>query len=76
MGKQDTLLVQNLCCVCQQCVFKLLQVNCLEPHPRLPVLAVSGLDHDVKVFTPTAKETTKLEDLSEVILLLINKIEK
>ena len=42
------------------------QVNCLEPHPHLPVLAVSGLDHDVKVFTPTAKETTKLEDLTEV----------
>ena len=43
------------------------QVNCLEPHPYLPVLAVSGLDHDVKVFVPTADQPTKLEDLSQVI---------
>lgn len=24
-------------------------VNCLEPHPNLPVLATSGLEHDAKV---------------------------
>ena len=42
------------------------QVNCLEPHPHIPVLATSGLDHDVKVFTPSAERPTILEGLAEV----------
>ncbi|KAG5187598.1 WD40-repeat-containing domain protein [Tribonema minus] len=29
-------------------------VNCLEPHPFLPVLATSGLEHDAKIWRPTA----------------------
>ena len=40
-------------------------VNCLEPHPHIPVLATSGLDHDVKIFSPSGKPT-KLEGLVEV----------
>jgi len=31
-------------------------VNCLEPHPHLPVLATSGIDSDVKVWAPTREE--------------------
>lgn len=27
-------------------------VNCLEPHPWMPVLATSGLEHHVKIWTP------------------------
>ncbi|KAH8296052.1 hypothetical protein KR054_001087 [Drosophila jambulina] len=27
-------------------------VNCLEPHPWMPVLATSGLEHKVKIWTP------------------------
>ncbi|KAG8449967.1 hypothetical protein GDO86_016594 [Hymenochirus boettgeri] len=42
-------------------------VNCLEPHPHLPVLATSGLDYDVKIWLPTAKEPTKLYGLEDVI---------
>ncbi|XP_018428562.1 PREDICTED: DDB1- and CUL4-associated factor 8-like, partial [Nanorana parkeri] len=42
-------------------------VNCLEPHPHLPVLATSGLDYDVKVWLPTSKEPTELDGLKEVI---------
>ncbi|XP_060112660.1 DDB1- and CUL4-associated factor 8 [Heteronotia binoei] len=42
-------------------------VNCLEPHPHLPVLATSGLDHDVKVWAPTAETPTQLADLKKVI---------
>ncbi|XP_075463863.1 DDB1- and CUL4-associated factor 8 isoform X2 [Ascaphus truei] len=42
-------------------------VNCLEPHPHLPVLATSGLDHDVKIWLPTSKEPTELAGLKEVI---------
>jgi WD repeat-containing protein 42A len=45
----------------------LLQVNCLEPHPHTPVLATSGLDHDVKVWSPSAPQPSSLEGLDEVI---------
>ncbi|XP_055629270.1 DDB1- and CUL4-associated factor 8 isoform X2 [Toxorhynchites rutilus septentrionalis] len=27
-------------------------VNCLEPHPEYPILATSGLDHDIKIWVP------------------------
>uniref|UniRef100_A0A8C9GBK4 Uncharacterized protein n=1 Tax=Piliocolobus tephrosceles TaxID=591936 RepID=A0A8C9GBK4_9PRIM len=42
-------------------------VNCLEPHPYLPVLATSGLDQHVKIWTPTAKAATELTGLKDVI---------
>uniref|UniRef100_A0A7N5JMD9 DDB1 and CUL4 associated factor 8 n=1 Tax=Ailuropoda melanoleuca TaxID=9646 RepID=A0A7N5JMD9_AILME len=42
-------------------------VNCLEPHPQLPVLATSGLDYDVKIWAPTAETPTQLTGLKEVI---------
>lgn len=28
-------------------------VNCLEGHPSFPIIATSGLDHDVKIWCPT-----------------------
>lgn len=49
-------------------------VNCLEPHPHLPVLATSGLDHDVKIWAPTAEAPTELRGLKEVIKK--NKVER
>lgn len=27
-------------------------VNCLEGHPRFPIIATSGLDHDIKIWHP------------------------
>ncbi|XP_060038664.1 DDB1- and CUL4-associated factor 8-like [Erinaceus europaeus] len=42
-------------------------VNCLEPHPYLPVMATSGLDHNVKIWAPTAKAPTDLTGLKNVI---------
>ncbi|KAG9273632.1 DDB1- and CUL4-associated factor 8 [Astyanax mexicanus] len=42
-------------------------VNCLEPHPHLPGLATSGLDHDVKLWAPTAEDPTSLKGLKEVM---------
>ncbi|XP_029105907.1 DDB1- and CUL4-associated factor 8 isoform X3 [Scleropages formosus] len=42
-------------------------VNCLEPHPHLPVLATSGLDHDVKLWAPTAEAPTGLKGLKELM---------
>nr|CAI5835260.1 unnamed protein product [Callosobruchus analis] len=31
-------------------------VNCLQPHPVLPILATSGIDHDVKLWAPKLNE--------------------
>ncbi|KAK2083003.1 DDB1- and CUL4-associated factor 8-like protein 2 [Saguinus oedipus] len=42
-------------------------INCLEPHPYLPMLAASGLDHDVKIWTPTAEAATELTELKDLI---------
>ncbi|ELW48301.1 DDB1- and CUL4-associated factor 8 [Tupaia chinensis] len=42
-------------------------INCLEPHPYLPMMATSGLDHDVKIWAPTAKGSTDLTWLKNVI---------
>lgn len=30
-------------------------VNCLQPHPTLPYLATSGIDYDIKLFTPLCR---------------------
>ncbi|CAK8691174.1 unnamed protein product [Clavelina lepadiformis] len=38
-------------------------VNVLEPHPSLPVMATSGLDHEVKIWTPSADSTTKANEM-------------
>ncbi|KAL8612271.1 hypothetical protein ACOMHN_038183 [Nucella lapillus] len=39
-------------------------VNVLEPHPFAPVLATSGLDHDVKIFAPISHDPPRMEGLS------------
>lgn len=31
-------------------------VNCLQPHPSLPILATSGIDHDIKIWAPILDE--------------------
>lgn len=40
-------------------------INVLEPHPSLPVLATSGLDHEVKVWSPLAEEPTDLKGIKK-----------
>lgn len=42
-------------------------INVLEPHPLAPILATSGLDHDVKIWAPTSEEPTKLEQLKKTM---------
>ncbi|XP_068229981.1 DDB1- and CUL4-associated factor 6-like isoform X2 [Palaemon carinicauda] len=32
-------------------------VNCLQPHPTLPVLATSGIDYDLKLWAPICEES-------------------
>lgn len=44
-------------------------VNCLEPHPWMPVLATSGLEHDVKIWAPNGSEddTSKTDILKRTL---------
>jgi hypothetical protein len=44
----------------------LLQVNCLEPHPQIPVLATSGLDDDVKIWVPSCEQEPTMAGLRSV----------
>ena len=32
-------------------------VNCIQPHPYLPILASSGIDHNVKIWAPFGDDT-------------------
>lgn len=49
-------------------------VNCLQPHPYLPMLATSGIDYDVKLWAPINEESTFdekfAEDVSNINLLI------
>lgn len=35
-------------------------VNCLESHPTFPILATSGLDHDIKIWLPKKPDGVSL----------------
>lgn len=41
-------------------------VNCIEAHPCTPVIATSGIENDVKIWTPTALEPSSPVKLEEV----------
>ena len=41
-------------------------VNVLEPHPHFPIIATSGLEHDVKIWQPLSAETVDLKRLKSV----------
>jgi DDB1- and CUL4-associated factor 8 len=49
-------------------------VNVLEPHPMFPVLATSGLDSDIKIYSPIGEQPNSLENLTEVILTIFSNI--
>ncbi|XP_049786916.1 DDB1- and CUL4-associated factor 6-like isoform X1 [Schistocerca cancellata] len=42
-------------------------VNCLQPHPVLPVLATSGIDYDVKLWAPLREEASFDAELAETL---------
>ncbi|KAI8422807.1 hypothetical protein MSG28_006552 [Choristoneura fumiferana] len=42
-------------------------VNCIETHPRSPVLASSGLDKDVKIWIPSSQEDPDYSGLEKTI---------
>lgn len=39
-------------------------VNNVQPHPFDPLIAASGIDYDVKIFAPTAEESTFNRDVA------------
>eukprot|EP01103_Thecamoeba_quadrilineata_P011669 TRINITY_DN2831_c0_g1_i1.p1 TRINITY_DN2831_c0_g1~~TRINITY_DN2831_c0_g1_i1.p1 ORF type:complete len:462 (-),score=70.58 TRINITY_DN2831_c0_g1_i1:959-2344(-) len=51
-------------------------VNCLEPHPRQPVLATSGIEHDIKIWAPTAEKPFDIATAKEVMELNKRKREE
>lgn len=42
-------------------------VNCLEPHPSYPMLATSGLDHDIKIWVPSNEKPPTMEGLKKCV---------
>ncbi|XP_069698085.1 DDB1- and CUL4-associated factor 6-like [Periplaneta americana] len=42
-------------------------VNCLQPHPVLPLLATSGIDYDVKLWAPLHDEPSFDKDLADIL---------
>lgn len=48
-------------------------VNCIEPHPHTPVLASSGIENDIKIWTPKAIERATLpKNIEQVCLITLN----
>ncbi|KAL1139797.1 hypothetical protein AAG570_006774 [Ranatra chinensis] len=45
-------------------------INCLEPHPRIPVIATSGLDSDIKIWVPSCEHEPTMTDLRKVCIFL------
>jgi nuclear receptor interaction protein len=40
-------------------------VNCLQPHPFDPILASSGIDHDIKLWGPVIRENEEVSLIDE-----------
>ncbi|XP_063222429.1 DDB1- and CUL4-associated factor 8-like [Bacillus rossius redtenbacheri] len=43
-------------------------VNCLEPHPQMPILASSGLDDDIKIWVPSCEHEPSMEGLKSAVV--------
>ncbi|XP_026284267.1 DDB1- and CUL4-associated factor 6 isoform X1 [Frankliniella occidentalis] len=43
-------------------------VNCLQPHPTEPLLATSGIDHDIKLWAPVGEGCSFDQDLADEIV--------
>jgi len=42
-------------------------VNCVQPHPFDPVLATSGIDHDIKIWAPLAEKPATLDHAEDIM---------
>jgi nuclear receptor interaction protein len=45
-------------------------VNCLQPHPYLPLLATSGIDYDIKLWSPLLPESSFDPAMAEVVSVI------
>lgn len=43
-------------------------VNCIQPHPQLPLLATSGIDYDVKLWAPIHEEPVFDPEMAEELM--------
>uniref|UniRef100_A0A336LFT1 CSON004855 protein n=1 Tax=Culicoides sonorensis TaxID=179676 RepID=A0A336LFT1_CULSO len=43
-------------------------VNCIQPHPTLNLLATSGIDYDIKLWTPVSEESTFDETVASELM--------
>lgn len=48
-------------------------VNCLEPHPKFPILATSGIDHDVKIWSPESHDPDSVKSTTSNLGSVIEK---
>lgn len=46
-------------------------VNCLQPHPSEPLLATSGIDHDVKLWAPVGEGPLFDQALADEVSVLL-----
>lgn len=46
-------------------------VNCLQPHPTEPMLATSGIDHDVKLWAPVGEGSQFDQSLADEVCCLM-----
>lgn len=49
-------------------------VNCLRPHPNLPILATSGIDHDIKLWAPTLEESGFDTEVANIVSIVSVKL--
>ncbi|CAG4949474.1 unnamed protein product [Colias eurytheme] len=42
-------------------------VNCIEPHPRFPIMATSGLDKDIKIWMPRRQSGPDFNGLEKIV---------
>lgn len=47
-------------------------VNCLEGHPNFPIIATSGLDHDIKMWIPTSPTNVSNFNLIALCFNILN----
>lgn len=45
-------------------------VNCIKPHPTLPLLATSGIDHNVKLWSPRAEDSRFSRSYADEVYIL------
>lgn len=51
-------------------------VNCLQPHPSTCMVATSGIDHVIRIWSPRVTNTTKFDTIGKEIEKLVRSNQK